>query len=154
VATERLRPFFDRDTSPLKEGEEVPLIAYDFSEDGYIDFLVKGRYTGRWHGDPLATGLHIGDHAKGYVQRIREEGLLSISLKAVGASARKEQEQVLLEALRDAGGFLRLTDESSPEEIQEMLGISKKSFKKVAGTLWKRGLINLLDDGVKLNRRR
>jgi predicted RNA-binding protein (virulence factor B family) len=150
VATEKLRPYFERNTAALREGQEVELIAYDFSEDGYIDFVVEHRYTGRWHGDPLETGLHIGDHTRGFIQRIREEGLLSISLRPVGKKAREACEETLLSALRQAGGFLPLTDETNPERIQEQLGMSKKSFKKVAGNLWKRGRVKLLEDGIQL----
>ena len=49
-----------------------------------------------------------------------------------------------------AGGFLSLNDKSSPETIKELLGLSKKSFKKAIGSLYKDRLILLKDDGIEL----
>ena len=43
-----------------------------------------------------------------------------------------------------------LHDKSSPTFIQKTLGISKKSFKKAVGGLYKDGLVTLTAEGVSL----
>jgi hypothetical protein len=52
--------------------------------------------------------------------------------------------------LEKAGGFLPLSDSSSPEEISRKLEMSKKVFKKAIGGLYKKGIIRIEDDGIYL----
>ena len=47
--------------------------------------------------------------------------------------------ELLLNTIEDHGGFLELTDKSDPEEIREVMQMSKKSFKKAIGNLYKSG---------------
>ena len=47
-------------------------------------------------------------------------------------------------------GFLALHDQSPPELIRSQLGLSKKVFKKAVGGLYKEGLVELSDKGIKL----
>ena len=54
----------------------------------------------------------------------------------------------VMEALQRNGGFLGLHDKSSSEDIAAILGMSKKSFKKAIGTLYKQKLIVLKEDGI------
>lgn len=151
-STEKLRKYFDRNTSELKEGDEVSLIAYDFQEKGYIDFVINKRWTGRLYCEPSSTGLHIGDSCSGYIHSIKEEdSLIVISLSPIGFDALVDKhEAALLKELRDNNGFLPFSDNSSPEEIRERFGISKKGFKKLAGNLWKQGIVQLSPEGITL----
>ena len=52
--------------------------------------------------------------------------------------------------LHDNSGFINLNDKSSPEDIKDMLQMSKKNFKKAIGTLYKKRLIEIKDDGIYL----
>jgi hypothetical protein len=56
---------------------------------------------------------------------------------------------VILTALAETR-FLPLHDQSSPADIQRLLGLSKKVFKKAIGGLYKDGLIELRADGIHL----
>ncbi|GHV15812.1 GntR family transcriptional regulator [Fibrobacterales bacterium] len=156
TSTEKILHYFERDVSELKEGQEVSLVAYDFQENYCIDFLVNMRYTGRLYGDPVATGLHIGDKRNGYIHsiRINEEkggGLITLSLSPIGFDALVDKHKdSLLKMLKDNGGFLPFSDNSTPEEIRDKFGMSKKGFKKLAGRLWKEGVLELSAEGIKL----
>ena len=55
-----------------------------------------------------------------------------------------------MEELIAAGGFLSLHDKSDPETIKNELGMSKKSFKKAVGTLYKDKQILIKEDGISL----
>jgi hypothetical protein len=56
----------------------------------------------------------------------------------------------LLEFLENNGGYIRLNDDSDPDEIKIRLRMSKKTFKKAAGLLYKREKVDLMKFGVKL----
>ena len=153
-STEYLRKYFDRDVSELKEGMEVSLIAYDFQEERCIDFVINKRWTGRLYCNPVATGLHIGDFCNGYIHSINEESLITLSLSPIGFDALVDKhKEALLKALRDNNGFLPFSDNSSPEEIRKNFGMSKKGFKKLAGKLWKQGVVELSPEGIKLQKK-
>ena len=47
-------------------------------------------------------------------------------------------------------GLLPLGDKSTPEAIAGLLSMSKKSFKKAIGGLYKEGLIDITRDGIRL----
>lgn len=149
VATEKLRPFFDRETSVLSPGMKVDLVAYDF-QDEWIDFVVNRQFTGRMYCSPDESNLHIGDQRTGYIQNVREDGKVDVSLSPVGYRAVMATADTILQQLRAQGGFLPLGDHSDPREIQAQLGISKKAFKKIIGGLFRQGLIELQPDGIRL----
>jgi len=50
------------------------------------------------------------------------------------------------------GGYVRLNDDTDPEEIKLRLHMSKKTFKKAAGMLYKEGKILLTKLGIKFNK--
>ena len=58
--------------------------------------------------------------------------------------------QSILDKLNENEGFLPITDKTSPEIISKMFGVSKKTYKKAIGALYKRKHIVLEKDGIKL----
>lgn len=150
VATEKIKAFIDRDTRDLHISQKVDLAVYDVAED-YVDFLVNYRYTGRLHLNSLIQDtFEIGDCGEGYIQNIREDGGLSISLKPVGYHATMDAADDIIQKLEEAGGSLPYSDNSSPEEIQQEFGVSKKAFKKIIGGLFRQGRIFIGNDGIRL----
>jgi predicted RNA-binding protein (virulence factor B family) len=87
---------------------------------------------------------------RGYVKKIRDDGKVDVTLRIGGATEAAKDRTVILDALAAHGGFLPLTDKSSPETIATQLRLSKKSFKKAVGGLYKEGAISMLPDGIRL----
>ena len=48
-----------------------------------------------------------------------------------------------------AGGFLPFHDKSDPQAIQAEFGMSKKTFKKAIGTLYRKELVVIEEGGVR-----
>ena len=57
----------------------------------------------------------------------------------------------LLEYMRDNGGTCPVGDKSDAEDIKDLFHVSKKVFKRAVGDLYKRRLISISDNGLKLN---
>lgn len=150
VASEKIKAFIDRDTSRLHISQKVKLAVYDVAED-HVDFLVDYRYSGRLHLDSTNEDtFEIGDCGEGYIQNIREDGLIAISLKPVGYHATMDNADLVMKKLEAAGGRLDFSDSSTPEDILREFGISKKAFKKVIGGLFRQGRIIIANDCIKL----
>ena len=152
VATEKIKSFIDTDTSELHVGERVELAAYEVTPD-YVDFLVNYRYTGRLMVTPGTKRIYIGDTMPGYIQRFTSDGKITLNLSPVGYKGlmKSDSPNAVLRKLSEAGGFLPYGDHTDPETIQREFGMSKKTFKKILGTLYREGKILIQDDGIRLS---
>ena len=148
VATEKIKSFIDTDTSELHVGQKVQLAAYEVTRD-HIDFLVDYRYTGRLMMTPGMPRIYIGDTMAGYIQRFTEDGKITLNLTPVGYKGlvNSESPSAILRKLEEAGGFLPYGDHSDPEVIRREFNMSKKTFKKLLGMLFREGKIVLGEDG-------
>ena len=151
VATEKIKSFLDTDTSELHIGERVELAAYEVTPD-YVDFLVNYRYTGRLMVTRCMERIYIGDTMTGYIQRFTSDGKITLNLSPVGYKGimNSESPAAILQKLEEAGGSLPYGDHSDPEIIRQEFGVSKTTFKKILGTLFREGKIILDDDGFRL----
>ena len=151
VATEKIKSFIDTDTSELHIGERVELAAYEVTPD-YVDFLVNYRYTGRLMVTPGTKRIYIGDTMPGYIQRFTSDGKITLNLSPVGYKGimKSDSPNAVLRKLEEAGGLLPYGDHTDPETIQKEFGMSKKTFKKILGTLYREGKIILQDAGIRL----
>lgn len=133
----------------LQEGDEVKLLITDSSDLG-VNVIVDNSYRGLIYENDLFHDVLEGDRIKGYVKRIRPDGKLDISLRKEGLENLEEGAKQILKELKRNNGFLPLHDKSDPDEIQSQLQMSKKNFKRSIGILYKKKLIQLVNDGVKL----
>ncbi|NCO53280.1 MAG: GntR family transcriptional regulator [Deltaproteobacteria bacterium] len=131
----------------LKVGQPVALMVWRSTELG-IKMIINGRHEGLVYAGELAHA-QPGQQLTGYVARLREDGKVDLSLNPGGRAGIDLGRQKLLQAL-ESSGYLPLHDKSSPEEIRRLLGLSKKQFKRAAGTLYKEQRIELTSSGIKL----
>lgn len=150
VATEKIKSFIDLDTSELHIGQRVQLAAYEVTQD-YVDFLVDYRYTGRLMLSRGMQRIYIGDTMPGFIQRFTSDGKITLNLTPVGYKGlmNSESPDAIMQKLAEAGGFLPYGDHTDPDTIREVFGMSKKTFKKIIGTLFREGKIDLGDDGIR-----
>ena len=150
VATEKIKSFLDLDTSELHIGQRVQLAAYEVTQD-YVDFLVDYRYTGRLMLTRGMQRIYIGDTMPGFIQRFTSDGKITLNLTPVGYKGlmKSDSPDAIMQKLAEAGGFLPYGDHTDPDTIREEFGMSKKTFKKILGTLFREGKIDLGDDGFR-----
>jgi uncharacterized protein len=149
AASTRLEKFLKPADTSLVEGEEVDLLIYAFSDLG-AKVIINNRFNGLLFRNELFINPVCGERLRGYVKKIREDGKIDITLRKGGAQEAAADREIVLVALKAHNGLLPLTDKSSPEEIADLLRLSKKSFKKAVGGLYKEGLILMADGGIRL----
>ena len=79
-----------------------------------------------------------------------EGALIDLALGRAGYRRIAEASVVVLTKLREAGGRLPYHDNSIPEEIRSVFGLSKKAFKQAIGSLYRDRLIRIEPDGIHL----
>jgi predicted RNA-binding protein (virulence factor B family) len=152
VASAKVHKYFKNlDGVDLDEGQEVDLLVFEKTELGH-NVVVNNLYKGLVYENETFRRLAWGDTTKGYVKLVRDEGKIDISLQPLGFLKTLEPNQkAILDKLQQSGGTLNLSDSSDPIEIQEVLEMSKKAFKKAIGVLYKDKKILIKDDSIVLN---
>lgn len=150
IGVGKLNPFLNKDLSELEEGQIVDLMVYDETDLGYM-VLLENQYSGMLYYNEVFEPLFIGDKRKGHIRKIREDGKIDVRLNKDGVEGIQDSKSTILKKLESSNGFLPFHDKSDSEEIKEAFQMSKKSFKKAIGGLYRDGKIVILDDGIKLN---
>jgi len=149
VASTRLNKFLELEDAEYEFGQAVELLITRETELGYKAIINNAHWGFLYHNEVFKP-LRIGQKVKGYIQKRREDGKIDLSLTPLGYEKVGEIAQHILGLLVKKGGFLPITGKSSPEEISDTFGVSKKNYKKALGALYKKRLINIEDDGIRL----
>ncbi|MCR5191045.1 MAG: GntR family transcriptional regulator [Bacteroidales bacterium] len=129
--------------------DRVDVLVYQRTELGY-KVIVDQKYKGMLYYDEVFAGLRNGDRESAFVEQVRPDGKIDLVLYKTGYAKVVDFSDRLLEFLRSRGGYLPCTDKTDPETIYRMFGVSKKTFKKAVGDLYKKGLVQLEEDGIVL----
>ena len=149
VASTKVAKFLDDDVLDLLENDPVDLLAYDITDLG-VNVIINDRYKGLLYHNEIFRPVAVGDRMPGFIRHVRDDGHVDVSLQQIGFQKVEPSAQIILDALRANKGFLPLTDHSNPQAIYEALEMSKKTFKKAIGTLYKDRKIVLQKDGIAL----
>jgi len=149
VASSKTNRFLTNKNLAIEINEEVDLIISHPSALG-MNVIVNNSHLGLIYKDDIFKDLSIGDKIKGYVKKIRDGNKVDIVLQKIGYKNIESSAKELLKLISNHNGKLSITDKSSPEEIKSIAQMSKKSFKKAVGSLYKKRLISLDNDGIYL----
>ena len=149
VASARLNRHLSRQAPPYSAGQAVSLLVVSQTPLGY-NALVEGAHQGLLYHDNLSSPLVVGQKLKGFVRAIRDGGKLDLSLDAAGYQRVASLTEQIIQALERRGGRLQLDDNSPPQEIRAVLGVSKKAFKQALGALYKQRRIQFTSPGIQL----
>ena len=86
--------------------------------------------------------LKRGARARFRVVHVHPDGKIELSLRGAAHDERDADGKKILDVLAREPS-LRVSDDSTPEEIRARFGLSKKAFKRAAGGLLKRGAIEM-----------
>ncbi|PIB22985.1 S1 RNA-binding domain-containing protein [Maribacter sp. 4G9] len=150
VASNKLDKFLSNENLDLKEWEEVDLVVTRQTDLGW-EVIVNERHKGLVYFNEVFKTVNIGDVLPGCVKRIRNDNKIDISLQPLGSKVLEPAATKIYNVLKENGGFLPLHDKSDPEEIRDMLQMSKKTFKKGLGTLYKERKVDLENNGIRLS---
>ncbi|MBI6117494.1 CvfB family protein [Salegentibacter maritimus] len=149
VASSKVHAFLDNSSLTVAPFEEVDLIISNKSDLGY-NVIINQLHLGLIYHDDVFQEINVGDEMRGFIKKTRSDGKIDVSLQRPGYRSIEPNAQLILDKLKQNDGYLNLTDKSSPEAIHSQLGISKKSFKRAAGTLYKQRKIEIKDNGLYL----
>ncbi|MEO0572002.1 MAG: S1-like domain-containing RNA-binding protein [Bacteroidota bacterium] len=148
IASTKIDRFLKKGPADYKVNDQVDILIYRKTDLGW-EVIIENTFKGLLFFSDVFKKISAGDSRLGYIKTVREDGKIDISLEPIGLQLLDAAAQRILEELNKREGFLALHDKSAPEEIKEVLQMSKKSFKKGVGMLYKQRKIQLLPNGIK-----
>ncbi|MGL5123156.1 MAG: CvfB family protein [Fusobacteriaceae bacterium] len=138
---------------PCKDYQKNDFITgtvYNINPEIGVFVAVDDRYFGMIPNNECFKTFYIGEEIQARVIRVREDGKLDLSPRAVAHEQMDADAKLILEKMNMLGDSFRFSDSSSPEDIKDFFDLSKKAFKRAAGNLLKKGLIEKTDKGFKV----
>ena len=149
MASSKLDKFLLEESHSHQAEQAVDLIIYAETELGY-KAVVGTTYIGLLYKNELLEPLKIGDKKQGYIKTVRSDKKLDLTLQQPSQKTRSSLANQILSFIKEQGGSTILTDKSTPDDIYKQFKVSKKEYKKALGALYKRRLIVIEKELVKL----
>ena len=149
MASAKIDKFIQSEQSSYNENDKVELLVSRKTNLGW-EVVINNAHKGLLFFNDVFKDVKIGDKHIGYIKNVRKDGKIDVTLSPTGIEVLDVSANHLLQTLEANGGFLPLNDTSAPQEIRDTLQMSKKSFKKGVGVLYKARKIELLDSGIRL----
>lgn len=149
-ASTKLQRHLRNSEVPYKRGDEVSLTIAEKIDIGRR-VVVDGKYIAVLFRQEITDKVRLGEKVKGYIRKVEGKDIV-VSMQREGMELLDDARKKILDYLEQNGGYVRLNDDTDPEEIKLRLHMSKKTFKKAAGMLYKEGKVLLTKFGVKVNK--
>jgi len=140
AASTKLEQHLSIDVSGFKPQQEVDLLIYGKSDLGF-KAVINGTHLGQLFEGETFQRLHFGEQLKGYIRQVRVDGKIDLMLQLPSELTRDNLSEAIIEHLRQNDGVSTLTDKSPPDDIYQAYGVSKASYKKALGKLYKQRCI-------------
>ena len=149
VASAKVERYLSKDKPEYAAGDEVNILIWQKTDLGF-KAIIDNKYSGLLYENEIFTSLETGMEMKAFVKQVREDGKVDVILQKPGFEKIDDFAKTLLDYIREQGGRISLNDKSPAEDIYDTFGVSKKTFKKGVGDLYKKRLISLHEDGITL----
>ncbi|MEQ1545923.1 S1-like domain-containing RNA-binding protein [Methyloglobulus sp.] len=149
LATTKIEKFIAEENFYFKAGQKVSLLIADKTDLG-IKAIINNSHWGMLYENELFQPVQKGQKLDGFIRQIREDNKIDLTLHQPGYGKVDELTDKILAKIKDNQGFLPLSDKSPPDTIYSTFGVSKKVFKQAIGALYKKKLILIEKDGIRL----
>ena len=149
VASAKVDRYLSKEKAVYESGQEVDILIWQKTDLGF-KAIINDEYSGLLYESEIFQPLHTGMRMKAYVKQVREDGKIDLLLQKPGQAKVEDFSATLLDYIREQGGRIALNDKSPAEEIYATFGVSKKTFKKAVGDLYKKHLVVLEEDGIRI----
>lgn len=149
VGSSKTNKYLSNEELTVKAYDEVSVLITHITPLG-VQAIINGVHSGLFYMDEVFEDIRTGDRVNAFVSNVRPDKKIDLVIQRPGYRSIEPNAEYIYNELKASGGFLPLHDKSTPKEIQDGLGLSKKSFKKAIGTLYKDRKITITDTGIEL----
>lgn len=149
VASAKVEHFLSAEKPDYQPGQEVEVLVWQRTDLGY-KVIVENKFSGMLYHNEIFQPLEVGMRLTAFIKQVRPDGKIDLVLQQAGARKVDDFSEVLWQYIKDNDGFTPLNDKTDAEVIYHTFGVSKKTFKKAIGDLYKKRRIVLEEDGIHL----
>ena len=149
MASAKIERYLCKEKPSYQVGEELNVMVWHQTDLGF-KVIVENKFSGMLYRNEVFQPLEPGMKLTAYVKQVREDGKLDMSLHNGGAKKIDSFVDTLYDYIINHNGYIPFHDKSDAEEIYTTFGVSKKVFKKAVGDLYKKRLIVLEENGIRL----
>ena len=149
VASAKVERYLSKDIPDYAPGTEVDILIWQKTDLGF-KAIIDNKHSGLIYENEIFCTLETGMQMRAFVKQVREDGKVDLILQKPGFEKIDDFSKTLLDYIKEHGGRIHLNDKSPAEDIYDTFGVSKKTFKKGVGDLYKKRLISLQENGITL----
>lgn len=149
VASAKIERYLSKDHPPYQPGDKVNLLIWQKTDLGF-KAIIENQFDGLLYDSEVFQPLSAGMKVEAFIKQVRQDAKVDLILQKPGFEKVDDFANTLLRHITQAGGFTRFNDKSDANDIYNTFGVSKKTFKKAVGDLYKRRLIIIKEDGIYL----
>jgi len=149
MATAKVERYLQPAPHTLHHGDEVQILVWQKTDLGF-KVIVDNRYQGQLYDDQLFQPVTSGQRFTAYIDHVRQDGKIDLTLQPTGQRHALDFAEQLLRYIYEHDGYCPFTDSSSADDIVAEFQVSKKVFKRAVGDLYRRHLIVIDADGLRL----
>jgi predicted RNA-binding protein (virulence factor B family) len=149
IASARISRHLNLTPPAYGENEAVNLLITGPTPLGY-NAIINHAHNGLLYAGEMAAPLKMGQRMTGYVRAVRSDGKIDLGLDPAGYRRIGDHQDAVIKVLEAAGGRLPFHDNSTPEQIRQTFGMSKKAFKQAIGALFKARRIMISPHEIRL----
>ncbi|NLI37184.1 MAG: type I-B CRISPR-associated protein Cas8b1/Cst1 [Bacteroidales bacterium] len=149
VASAKVDRYLSNQIAEYQPGEEVNILIWQKTDLGF-KAIIDNKFSGLLYDSEIFTPLYTGMQLKAFVKQVREDDKIDLMLQKPGFEKVDSFAEELLQYIKEHGGTIQYTDKSSADEIYDVFGVSKKTFKKGIGELYKKRLVVLGEKSISL----
>ncbi len=149
VASAKVERYLSKDIPDYAPGTEVDILIWQKTDLGF-KAIIDNKHSGLLYENEIFCTLETGMQMRAFVKQVREDGKVDLILQKPGFEKIDDLSKTLLDYIKEHGGRIHLNDKSPAEDIYDTFGVSKKTFKKGVGDLYKKRLISLQENGITL----
>ncbi len=147
VGAHKFKKFIRDDVEELELNQQVHIIIREKTPLGF-KVIVNNLYEAMIFHNEIFEDIWVGQKKIAYVKKIRSDRKLDISLQPIGKPNTDTASHRVEKILRENGGRLEFNYKSSPQEIKDRFGLSKKNYKRALTTLLDEKKITLDESGM------
>ncbi|MFZ5649931.1 MAG: S1 RNA-binding domain-containing protein [Bacillota bacterium] len=138
-------------TDRYKKNDRVTGTVYAVRRDIGALVAVDNQYYGLIPESERYRDIKPGEVVEARITRVREDGKLDLSPRKLSHQQMEGDAELILQKMKEKGGFLPLNDNSSPADIKIRLNMSKSAFKRAVGRLLKENKVRQTSEGLMLS---
>ena len=147
VGAHKFKKLIRNDIEELEVNQQVHIIIREKTPLGF-KVIVNNLYEAMIFHNEIFEDIWVGQKKVAYVKNIRSDRKLDISLQPIGKSNIDTATSRIEKILKENAGRLVFNYKSSPEDIKNRFGLSKKNYKRALTALLEKGIITVDESGM------